>query len=90
MKKTISLRKVEDAEIVNPLDSWRDVMMFPYIHSSVSYFALKARGRCKTEWDIVIHIEKTLKVYHEVLFVIRFNRDCVIGTFHVQCSSLGS
>jgi hypothetical protein len=90
VKKSISLRKAEDAEVVDPLDCWRDVMMFPYINSGIGYFALKTRSGGKTKWDIVIHVEKTLEVYHEVPFVIGFNGDRAIGTFHVQCSSLCS
>jgi len=90
MKKTISLGKAEDAEVVNPLDCWRNVIMLPYINSSIGYPPLKTRGRSKTKWDIMIHVEKILKVYHKVPFVIRFNGDCVIGTFHIQHSCLGS
>ena len=64
--------------------------MLPYIDGSIGYFPLKTRGRSETKRDIMIHIEKILEAYHEVSFVIGFNRDCAIGTFHIQHGRLGS
>jgi hypothetical protein len=37
----VSFGKAEDTEIVNPLDGWRNVEMFPDIDGSIGYFALE-------------------------------------------------
>src|ERR1700733_12933005 len=90
MKSAVNFGETKDIEVVNPLDCWRDVMVLPDIDSGISYFALKTGGRGESKWDIMIHVEKAIKVYNEVPFVIRFDGNHVIGTFHIQCGSLSS
>jgi hypothetical protein len=57
MKRTVSPGKTEDAEVVDPLDCWGDVVMLPDINGSISYFTLETRGGGKSKWDIVINVE---------------------------------
>jgi hypothetical protein len=63
-------------------------VVLPDVDSRISNFALKTGSRSKTERNIVIHVEETIKVNNEVLLMIGIHGDCAICTFHIQRGSL--
>jgi hypothetical protein len=90
MKMAISPGKAEDVEIIDPFDCWRDAMVLPDIDSSIGYFALETGGGCETKRNIVVNVKDPIVMYNKVPFVIGFDRDRAIGTFHIQHGSLSS